>query len=540
MLVNNTTATIVIQDNNQPVISGIVDVNITTHTATIEWNTDEVSYSEVSFGTESGNYTDSVSDTTLVTSHRIDLSELMWSTTYYYNVTSTDQAGNTNQSIEYNFTTPYNYETAVSSIENNTKYINATNNTDTNVEFVPNQNVSGNINITLSSNISELVNITNPLNSTYGLVSGDTPVEKYFQVNVSGNLSSENVSWAMFKLYYTIADLDQNGDGDANDAGIDLDESKLTIYWYNESGDWIKLVKDLNLTAYGGPYVYDAGVNTTDTDVYAGYAWVNKSGFSTFALVSSPIVKNDKETTGGGGGGGGGGGTSGEAFENILIQENDRQSVFKDNDVAYSFEMDGNIVRYVNFTSLTSSGTIVSKVEILNHTSAMVDVAAPDSVFKNLNIWLGNLGWASDRNIKDVTITFEVNRSWIQENNIDPDTLTLSRYTNDTGTPTWLPLQTTLVAEEDEVLVYMAVTSPDGFGNFAVVGVEIGSQPQSTPTPVVTSTGTSSGTPVVEPTPIGGSNFTWLIIGFVILLLVAGVGYMERDLITKWLNERRP
>ncbi len=241
-------------------------------------------------------------------------------------------------------------------------------------------------------------------------------------------------------------------------------------------------------------------------------------------------------------GGGGGGGTSGEAFENILIQENDRQSVFMDDNVAFSFDMDGNIVRYVNFTSLTSSGTIVSKVEMLNHTSTMVDVAAPDSVFKNLNIWLGNLGWASDQNIREVTITFEVNRSWIQENNIDPDTVTLSRYTNDTGTPIWLPLQTTLVAEEDEFLVYMSITTPDGFGNFAVVGVEIGGQPQATSTPVVTSTGTSSGTPVTEPTPAstGGSNFTWLIIGFVILLLVVGVGYIERDLITKWLNERRP
>ncbi len=466
----------------------------------------------------------------------------MWSTTYYYRVTSTDQAGNANQSIEYNFTTPYNYETPVSSIENDTNYVNATNNTDTNVEFVANQNVSGNISITLSSNISELVNVTNPLNNTNGLVSGDTPVEKYFQVNVSGNLSSENVSWAIFKLYYTIADLDQNGDGDANDAGIDFDESKTTIYWYNESGDWIKLIKDLNLTAYGGPYVHDTGVNTTDTDVYAGYAWVNKSGFSTFALVSSPIVEIDEKTTSSGGGGGGGGGSSGEAFENILIQENDRQSVFKDNDIAYSFDMDGNIVRYVNFTSLTSSGTIVSKVEILNHTSTMVDIPAPDSVFKNLNIWLGNLGWASEKNIRDVTITFEVNRSWIQENNIDPDTVTLSRYTNDTGTPTWLPLQTTLVAEEDEFLVYMSITTPDGFGNFVVVGVEIGSQPQATPTPVVTSTGNSFGTPVIEPTPAStdGSNSTWLIVGFIILLLVVGVGYMERDLITKWLNERRP
>ena len=422
----------------------------------------------------------------------------------------TDVAGNTGYaSITVTLSPPY-VNTSVNTTENNITIIDdALEIVDTILEIATsNDTTDGSVSMLISSEIPL------PLNQSFGI---DT-LGKYVSINLSDNLI-DNLSWVIIKIYYKQAELEESG----------LDENSLVIRHYNE-------------TSEAWEPVTSSGVNTTNIGNYSGYVWANVSDFSYFGVGEELEEEEEEKPSNGGGGGGGGGGTSGEAFENILIQENDRQSVFMDDNVAFSFEMDGNIVRYVNFTSLTNSGTIVSKVEILNHTSTMVDVIAPDSVFKNLNIWLGNLGWASDKNIKDVTITFEVNRSWIQVNNIDPDTVTLSRYTNDTGTPTWHPLQTTLVAEEDEFLVYMSITTPDGFANFAVVGVEIGSQPQVTSTPVVTSTGTSSGTPVTEPTPAstGGSNFTWLLIGLVILLLVVGVGYMRRDLITKWLNERRP
>ena len=60
---------------------------------------------------------------------------------------------------------------------------------------------------------------------------------------------------------------------------------------------------------------------------------------------------DDGDTSNGGSGGsssGGGGGSSGEDFYNIVQSETDRQSVFKNSDVSFIFDLEGNIVRDCN------------------------------------------------------------------------------------------------------------------------------------------------------------------------------------------------
>ena len=186
----------------------------------------------------------------------------------------------------------------------------------------------------------------------------------------------------------------------------------------------------------------------------------------TTAIYVPPEAPKKSGGGGSGGSGGGGGGSSGENFYNILIQENDRQSIFKNNDISYGFELDGIVVKNIEFTSLKSSGTITSKVEILKNTSTTVNLSAPGIIFKNLNIWLGNLGWASDYNINDVTISFEVNKSWIEDNNIELNNIELTRFDGDE----WVPLKTTKISENDKTVVFESATTPSGFGNFAITG----------------------------------------------------------------------
>ncbi len=92
-------------DITPPVISNVNATDITDLSVKITWDTDEPADSLVRYGTESGNYTDNVSDSAYVTSHAIDLTELAPETTYYYVVNSTDKSGNLAESFEYNFTT---------------------------------------------------------------------------------------------------------------------------------------------------------------------------------------------------------------------------------------------------------------------------------------------------------------------------------------------------------------------------------------------------------------------------------------------------
>jgi peptidoglycan hydrolase-like protein with peptidoglycan-binding domain len=92
-------------DTTPPVISNVTATSITSNSAIITWNTDEISNSLVKYGVKSGNYTLTGYNATGVTSHIADLTGLNASTTYYYVVNSTDQSNNSNQSIEHTFTT---------------------------------------------------------------------------------------------------------------------------------------------------------------------------------------------------------------------------------------------------------------------------------------------------------------------------------------------------------------------------------------------------------------------------------------------------
>jgi len=94
-----------ISDTIPPTISNITVSSITGASATITWKTNEPSTSLVKYGTSPGSYTYSKGDSTLTTSHIITLTNLIPNTTYYFVVNSTDASGNSNQSSEYNFTT---------------------------------------------------------------------------------------------------------------------------------------------------------------------------------------------------------------------------------------------------------------------------------------------------------------------------------------------------------------------------------------------------------------------------------------------------
>ena len=92
-------------DTTAPSIIGGPTATPSTNSAVISWSTNEASTSIVQYGTTSALGTTS-SDSTLVTSHSVTLSDLAHSTTYYYRVGSTDSGGNgPTQSTILQFTT---------------------------------------------------------------------------------------------------------------------------------------------------------------------------------------------------------------------------------------------------------------------------------------------------------------------------------------------------------------------------------------------------------------------------------------------------
>ncbi len=108
-------------DTTPPVITNIgatSDIN----SAVITWDTDEASNSLVKYGTSSGNYPFSASDSVMVLSHTVTLTSLDPDTLYYYVVNSTDAVGNSAESTEHTFRTLASADTAPPVIESVTLY----------------------------------------------------------------------------------------------------------------------------------------------------------------------------------------------------------------------------------------------------------------------------------------------------------------------------------------------------------------------------------------------------------------------------------
>ncbi|MBE3136433.1 MAG: fibronectin type III domain-containing protein [Thermoplasmata archaeon] len=105
---NNNGSYYTFPDTTPPVISNVASSDITYNSARIIWDTDEPSNSNVKYGTTTPP-TSTKSDSSMVTSHTITLTDLLPGTTYYYEVQSTDIKGNTaidnNNSAYYTFTT---------------------------------------------------------------------------------------------------------------------------------------------------------------------------------------------------------------------------------------------------------------------------------------------------------------------------------------------------------------------------------------------------------------------------------------------------
>ena len=102
---------------------------------------------------------------------------------------------------------------------------------------------------------------------------------------------------------------------------------------------------------------------------------------------------------------------------------------------------------------------------MLINQSTLVSEPPSDEVYKFVNIWVGNSGFATPDNIENATVYFKVEKSWLQDQNIDKSSVTFNRY-NDSQ---WNPLQTTLAGEDNEYLYFIAET-PGLSSPFAITG----------------------------------------------------------------------
>ncbi len=129
-------------------------------------------------------------------------------------------------------------------------------------------------------------------------------------------------------------------------------------------------------------------------------------------------------------------------------------------------------IEKVEFTAKSSKNNVEFSVKNLKEKPEEVKVdmslSNVSEVYEYLDIKLtSDEEYIGESGIKSMNFTFTVNKSWVEHNDIDKDTVTMMRYHNDA----WQELNTTYLNETDDKMTFKAITP--GLSIFAVVGDKV-------------------------------------------------------------------
>lgn len=399
-------------------------------------------------------------------------------------ITYTGQSITPESGVSENFTDPVNYTVTGSdgSALEYTVIVNVEANTEkaiTSFRF-PDPDVTGTISeegktITMTVPYGTDVTALEPeITYTGQSVEPESMAAQNFTDTVNYTVTAEDGSTVMYAVSVTVASSTDRSITsfvfeDISVEGV-IDENEKTIS--------LVVPENTNVSSLT-PTITHTGVNITPgnriaqnfTNPVVYTVTAGDSGTSNYTATVSIKKSSDSSASGsgGGGGGGGGGGSTGEEYENIELKDVSSEFVGKDRDIMFEFQTDGNDISYVAYRSLKNSGTISVTIEVLKDKSGFADSLPSGDVYKNINIWVGKVGYATSENIENPVIGFRVPLSWIEENNIDADSIALNRY--DDG---WDSLSTSKTGEDGDYIYFEAQTP--GFSPFAITGESIASE----------------------------------------------------------------
>ena len=162
--------------------------------------------------------------------------------------------------------------------------------------------------------------------------------------------------------------------------------------------------------------------------------------------------------------GAGGAGGSPEPQSNVEVKELLQTFVNSGKPVKFDFPRNVTPVVSVSFDSKKTAGRTTTIAEMLKSKSTLVTGLPSEEVYKYLNIWVGNGGFATSKNIENAVVSFKVEKAWMQDKKIDKASITLNRYSD----KKWTQLPAILSGEDNSYLYFTAKTP--GYSSFAITG----------------------------------------------------------------------
>ena len=157
-----------------------------------------------------------------------------------------------------------------------------------------------------------------------------------------------------------------------------------------------------------------------------------------------------------------GGGGSPEPASNIDTTVLTQRFITAGNRIRYNFTQDATCIDFVEFDAKKTLGKATTRIEQLKGRSVMTPSEPGGTVYRYMNIWVGNEGFATPENIENAIVGFKVNKNEITVNGTEESTVTLQRYADSM----WNNLPTSKTGEDNQYIYYQAETP--GFSPFAI------------------------------------------------------------------------
>lgn len=238
----------------------------------------------------------------------------------------------------------------------------------------------------------------------------------------------------------------------------------------SEESDVIWYLDDHQVTSYNdicnSSYVPDV----SETGNYSIEVRVSNSNGSIRNQWHWVATPTPSQVISGGSGGSSSSGTvsSGEDYKNILVKEVSMRMINKDVLTEFSFNEDDNPISSLEFTSSVNAGYVRMSLEVLNNRSSFVSEDPGDDVYYYVNINPDTTGL--DNKISDTRIYFNVSQKWLDENNIDVDSVRLKLFSS----YGWRTFPVKTIAGYNSTfgsnsnITFVSTTT--GFGSFAITG----------------------------------------------------------------------
>jgi PGF-pre-PGF domain-containing protein len=241
----------------------------------------------------------------------------------------------------------------------------------------------------------------------------------------------------------------------------------------------------------------------------------------------SVTVSEATVTTTPGGGSPGSGGSSGGTTGNKTHKKTQTWTKITPGAATIMKIVDPEIgLKQINITVRNSAQTVTITVTKLDGKPASVVHEVSGKIYKYIEINADNI---NETHIDKVKMQFEVNKSWINANSIDPNTIALNRYKNG-----WEKLTTKKTSEDNDFVYYEAETT--GFSTFAISGEVMAGVTTTTVPGVITTVPTITTIPSITtvPTLISEKGMSPLIIiGIIIVIAIIGFWLYKSRLVIK-------